>query len=267
MKLALCICGILRDWEQSFNILKDKILEGHEVDLFIHTWDNDGSIIDDKFGSGNHPLSYNLSHIKRGDVIDETFIVEESMKSIDRSDLYKDVVEFVKGMTKNVIYKSESQEKVLPDLVEIKERLINYRYTWSPYSFCSHLYSMYESDKLKNEYAKLNNIEYDLTIRTRTELYPLKKIDNNFLKEIKNSGNIAIPMGGDYNTGINFDLAIGNSDAINWYCSIKNYLQNYSGGQHKILSKHLNEKYKDRIDRWDFPYKVRDTLISKDNVR
>ena len=56
MKIALCLSGQTRFVEQCYNeILYPYILEGNNIDVFIHTWDIDESQINKHFiNSGGH---------------------------------------------------------------------------------------------------------------------------------------------------------------------------------------------------------------------
>ena len=50
MKIALCLSGQARFVEQCYNeVLYPYVLEGNNIDIFIHTWDIDKSQINKHF--------------------------------------------------------------------------------------------------------------------------------------------------------------------------------------------------------------------------
>ena len=54
IKVAICLSGLLRDWEQSMISIKNKLIDSliesdAEVDLFIHSWESESTMIDDKW--------------------------------------------------------------------------------------------------------------------------------------------------------------------------------------------------------------------------
>ena len=47
MKLALCICGLTNNYEESFPKLKSKLLVHNNIDIYIHAWETNESRIED----------------------------------------------------------------------------------------------------------------------------------------------------------------------------------------------------------------------------
>jgi hypothetical protein len=47
MKLALCICGLTSNYEESYPKLKSRLLDNNDVDIYIHGWETDESRIED----------------------------------------------------------------------------------------------------------------------------------------------------------------------------------------------------------------------------
>ena len=51
MKIALCVSGLMRDAKKSFMNMKDRlVIDGIDMDLFIHTWIPEDDFKDDKWG-------------------------------------------------------------------------------------------------------------------------------------------------------------------------------------------------------------------------
>ena len=54
MKVAVCLSGMLRDFEKYFENFKQNILEQADVDLFVHAWNFDRRNLSQE-NYGNHP--------------------------------------------------------------------------------------------------------------------------------------------------------------------------------------------------------------------
>ncbi len=59
MKLALCLSGHLRTFDQVFQNLKENVLDRYNPDVFLHTWT-------DSFGHYMHPRDQNHPAFKAG---------------------------------------------------------------------------------------------------------------------------------------------------------------------------------------------------------
>ena len=53
MKIAVCYSGYLRILEKTFYHIKNSVLNNHDVDYFIHTWDNDSYLSEINFAKKN----------------------------------------------------------------------------------------------------------------------------------------------------------------------------------------------------------------------
>jgi hypothetical protein len=191
MKIALCLSGQARFIEQCYNeVLYPYVLEGNNIDIFIHTWDIDKSQINKHFINGG-------GHIM-GPIIKENQIQLTL-------DLYNPVS-----------YKVEPQIQF--ELGKFSERTlpgIRSDYLYSMF------YSIYQSNKLKSEYEIKNNFKYDWVIRSRFDIKLNSKINFN---EFNN--NIINNPGGCFNNdhGYTDCFAFSNSTNMNIYSDTYNHI-------------------------------------------
>jgi hypothetical protein len=158
MKIALCLSGQTRFVDQCYNeVLYPYVLEGNNIDIFIHTWDINESQINKHFiNSGGHIMG--------------SAIKENQIQST--LDLYNPV-----------------SCKVEP---QIQFELNKWADRTMPYIRSDYLYSMfysiYQSNKLKSEYEIKNNFKYDWVIRSRFDVKLNSKINfNEFNNNIINT--------------------------------------------------------------------------------
>ena len=262
IKVAICLSGLLRDWEQSMISIKNKLIDSliesdAEVDLFIHSWESESTMIDDKWKI-NVVEETNTNE-------EETHIHTNEDKPMDmRSQSVSKIIDIIHTEIFPVTdWQLEKQSTVTKTIDKIKKDLgKDYKKKWSPHNFSCWLYSLYKSTELKNNFAKFHNIEYDYVIRVRTELHFEKKLTMNDLELVPENG-ILIPKGGDAKArGINDMFAIGTSESIDWYCDLVHRIKDYNErNPHQILSQHVykweKENQNANIIRFDFPYKIR----------
>jgi hypothetical protein len=164
IKIALLLPGHLRNMNIS-HFLKNKNnnYDIHDIDVFIHTWDNLGF-------KGN-----------------ETDIND----SVDRSKI-ESMVNTIPKVKKYII---ENNKKYI---LENEDSDIEY-FNWSsPEVFIkSQLYSIYNCYKLMEEYAKKTNTKYELVIKARHECdVPKFNISKYLLDEINSHDIIFVPNKG-----------------------------------------------------------------------
>ena len=88
MKIALCLSGHLRTFEQTQNSLSQFILKKYNPDIFIHTWDKLGFACNYKSDRFLHDTSNKLSQIER--LYRPKKIIVESSKFIEQLKLEAD---------------------------------------------------------------------------------------------------------------------------------------------------------------------------------
>ena len=147
MKIALCLSGQLRFLQEGYReMILPFILDGNDIDVFVHTWNID----DDQDGK-----SYiNGGGFPMGNPVNKGIMLEIF-------DLYKPVKCLIQ---KQVPFQNgKYPERTLPGI--------------KSHNLFSMFYSVYKSNQLKKEYEKENNFKYDIVVRSRFDIKLDKKID------------------------------------------------------------------------------------------
>ena len=145
MKIALCLSGQPRGLPNSYNFLKDNLIEPNNItDIFIHNWFN-SDFIGKPFDSAQPGQSERIG------VWNEN--TEYILKSLSPKSIVLDIP------------KSFSEFEDLQDLPQaIQTRL------------ASAFYSSFTCNNLKKEYENKNNFSYDIVIKTRLDINYHNKI-------------------------------------------------------------------------------------------
>ena len=219
MRIAVCFSGQMRTGIlASSNILNfiGELLS--DVDFFIHTWDVDSHKT--FFDEPNHMPEYTI--IKLKDLNDINRIYE----------IYKPK-----------LYKTENYQSFIINLE--KNEVTNHYPMW---------HSWAESIKLKTQYEKENNFEYDVVIKMRFDIiyepkFKLRDIINEHIDDIKNnvffSEIIPTPNHNIYGNICIHDITfISNSNIMNnttnFYYDVLYYHNNYYYIGH-LFNKFLNK--------------------------
>ena len=211
-KIALCLSGQLRSIKLGYEkSILPFILDGNEVDVFIHTW-----VVEDEQNGKPYVIG------------DGSCMSEQSSKNyiLDVMDMYKPIKCLVEKQIP--FQKNEYDQIALPGN---KSRNI-----------FSMFYSIWCSNELKKEYEIQNNFKYDIVIRCRFDIKLNEKI--NF--EVDTS-KIHIPYNCFDNTNGYVDsVGYSNSQNMDVYCgvfyNIDNIIQTTKMpfcGEY-ILKKHLD---------------------------
>jgi hypothetical protein len=156
MKIALCLSGQPRGLPDSYNFLKDNLIEPNNItDVFIHSW-FDSSFIGKPFDSSQPHQSEKI-----GRWHEDTELILKSLAP------------------KNIILEPPNDFKEYNDLQNIppavQTRLV------------SAFYSSFICNKLKKDYENTNSITYDIVIKTRLDIYYHNKIIiQNIIKDLDN---------------------------------------------------------------------------------
>jgi hypothetical protein len=195
MKIAVCISGAVRYPHLGLQSIQ-KIIPNNFVKVFIHTWkiNNRDSFLNTLFG-----LEYKE--------IDKT--VETNLSFLECYNYEKLLIENYEECEKR-FKKLFDSLKFAPATSEDKQ----IRTDVGPISMH---YSIYQSNQLKVQYEKENNIVFDWVIRMRT--------DSDFRSDVLDMNNLTeelnIPTGEDWSPeSINDQFAIGTSGAMNLYSSL-----------------------------------------------
>lgn len=150
MKIAICLSGQPRFFKSSYVLLKKYILDLYDCDLFIDTW---------KFNEIKESVKGLYRYKDEGSL--------QELYDIYKPKVFK-VEDFEERMEKkslefeSKVLSKEFQRQYWPSHIPTDNHFISRYY--------SMLYKIYNSNKIKNEYAKTHAINYDITIRARMDL-------------------------------------------------------------------------------------------------
>jgi len=192
MKIALCISGQMRTYEECYPNLKKYILDPLQPDIFIHTWE----------GSG-------ISH-KENIHIEEKIVLYSELEK-----LYAPKKVVIEQFDKSYLDKFSGVK--VPNL--IKEKEPNQCKGSIPL-----FYKMNKCNELKKEFEKEFDFKYDVVIKLRPDLMILEplKIQNIYKNKLYFS-NYAI----NQNYQLSDKFAYGSSKVMDQYTSVWNYLNEY----------------------------------------
>jgi hypothetical protein len=154
MKIALCLSGQPRGLPNSYNLLKENLIEPNNItDIFIHNW-FDSNSIGRPFDSAQPSQSEKIGAWH-----------EQTEEFLNRLKPKKIILEAPKSF-------SEFEKLTnLPHAVQTR--------------LASAFYSAFICNKLKKEYEQENNLIYDIVIKTRIDInYHKKIIIENFLNNL-----------------------------------------------------------------------------------
>lgn len=219
MKIALCLSGHARTHETVHKFWQKNLFapeHGHDVDVFIHTWDTIGPRW---FGDGR---SEAMNPLPRADF--HSGIVESPPFDINSMrDLWNPISMVVEDYEQ---YHDSFANDVIPVLEERNRRDIPAGFEHHhPLSVRSMLYKRAKCNELKTQYEVLTGIEYDLVIQARPDVAltePLSQVVMNTKDRIffHNSRSVTRePEICDFG-------AIGTSLRVNFYCDLYYVLDN-----------------------------------------
>ncbi len=219
MKIALCLSGQPRDIDVTFPKIKQAILDGNDVDVFVHTWFDPNnlstnSVIPDRVGKTLSPDAIE----KITQYYNPKQIYIEKPKTWKRKYHFPDKC-FIEGPSwaLDVEEGLDVAKGYLSDMTN------------------SMFYSIMMSNLLKEQYSVSNDIEYDLVIRSRMDFSPYGVIN---FDAINLDDDILICHDSRLSYGMYSDwFAIGTTNSMNVFCGVYNHI-----GQ---LVKQSNE-----IDGW-----------------
>ena len=143
-KIAMCISGYLRTFEECWPSIKKNIIDGNDIDIFIHTYDKLGNS-----KGWRHPMNLtediNINFLEN--IPNIKIIVTEKFE--------------------NIKYKFEKVRKLHPGVTNINviETIF---------------YKIYMCNELRKQYEKEHDFKYDLVIRMRGDQIFERKINLDF---------------------------------------------------------------------------------------
>lgn len=189
MKVAVIYSGLIRNFEYNIASHKKNLLNLYDCDVFFYLWDIKGI--------GMWP--------------NKNLYKEEQSVNDDFKNQIINNLNPKKYFFENYNSKLEYFDSV------IKQKSIRFCDTCSPYSLLGQFFTLQKAFSFMQEYMKLNNQNYDLVLRARTDLIYHSEI---ILKKDTDSNKIYLPH-------IESDqFAVGSYDAMNIYCHTYDWILN-----------------------------------------
>ena len=179
--------------------IKKNIIEGNNVDLFFHTWNDGGYDLVELFDPKSHVIEdqIDFSHINYN------FYGAKSFEDL-----------FLKEESLNKDYNISPN-----DIISLKDSIFRAHSKWA---------STYNVVKQKKEFEKKHNFKYDYVIISRFDIALTKKIDFKKLQKDKLYISARGINQGNLTTSFNDLVFLGDSSRIDLFASIYNNLDRYS---------------------------------------
>jgi hypothetical protein len=217
MKIAICISGYLRTFKDCYLNILDNVIQGHDYDLFIHTYDKLGN---------SQGFQFEI-------------------------DVNKDIdLEYLKNL-KNLKGLVVEKYDDIKYLFENKIKLLYH----DPNRFLSMLYKIYQCNELKKKYEIDNDFIYDLVVRTRGDLIFSNKINLN-VKNININSYAWNGISEFENSYLyNDQFAIGSSEIMDYYSRLYLDIEIIDGdGPEIIMKNHLKNVI---VDKQNFNFNIK----------
>lgn len=201
MKLAVILTGHTRNFEKTFESLKKNVLDKHDCDLFINTWDkNQNSVNTGQFGKFNlmyHPVDKNL--------------INQTYQPYLKKSNFESIEDYENNRFEPIQFLNREN-----DVFKVNERAIYHGTFWV--------------ERLRDQWWMVkkawglidNPYSYDKIFRTRFDL----NIENIQFKKAK----FVVPKSEVefYKIGTNWSdhMAYGEPDSMEKYCNIFDHIEN-----------------------------------------
>jgi hypothetical protein len=187
MKLAICLSGMPRHFEECFESIKENIIDLYDTDIFIDVWDD--KILDDI--NHTNPQS-GVRPIKNHKNINLIY------------DLYKPKIYKIENYDEN---RRETFINLIPQFNKIDIRSSR---------FYSSYYKIFSCKDLKASYEKIHNFKYDICMRIRLDCFILNKfIIPNTIKD----NEVFMPFFANQG-GVNDQIWYANSETYDKICDL-----------------------------------------------
>jgi hypothetical protein len=195
MRVALILPGQTREAREVYPSIKSKIIDPLNADVFISTWNPSSEI-----KKSLHAESWFL---------EDTFTIEETLEKFKPRLFISDNYE--SESIKTLREKALAYESFSPSTGEM-----------NPVSVFLMWYKIKQGFNLVKQYEETLGERYDYVIKGRFDL----RIHNELVLE-RNLDTICVPPGYDWKGGINDVFAWGGRDAMEWYCSMFDHLEEH----------------------------------------
>ena len=162
MKIAVCYSGFPRLASQVFPHQQKTLFDGHDVDFFVHPWENDS-------------YEEDLQYVK--DVLKPKLLLKDKPKKFERNPYTFINPDLNEDKYLDQLLKSGEDKKFFPVPCEEnnyafdkKLEVVKFRYYSSfPFPLLSQYYSIYKANELKKIYEQMNDFKYDCAVRMRSD--------------------------------------------------------------------------------------------------
>lgn len=212
MRVALLLPGQIRQAQEIFPYIKSRVIDKFNADVFISTWNPSKEI-----KNSLHAESWFLPDSMSINEVLESFLPKMFITN-----------EYESSGIRHIIEKAYAYGRFAPSTGEL-----------NPASVFLMWYKIKQSFSIMKEYENLIGEKYDYVIKGRFDL----KIHNDIILDA-NLNTICIPPGYDWKNGVNDVFAWGGRDAMEWYCSLFDHIEEHIltiGMLHSetILKQHL----------------------------
>jgi hypothetical protein len=149
MKIAICISGLPRSFKRSYPLLDRVFLSKYDCDIFISTWD------------------WQVNQIQKKQETQDQFGKPIPIVGTHWWPQDGNADEFIKLFRP----KKSEVETFNDDTLETKFNYSLYKNYGINNSFLPMFYKVWRANELRLQYEKENNIQYDLVLRTRGDIY------------------------------------------------------------------------------------------------
>lgn len=185
MKIALCLSGHLRKFEQTYPALFLYFLKNYDVDIFIHTWDKLGFSCAYKTDSTLDQITNKIPEINR--------LYKPKKMMIESTDFIEEL--------------KEQGNQYAPHLKNEPKHVGH---------MASMFYKIYAANELRKSYQIESGAKYNWIIRCRADL----TFNNVFnIPPTPIPGNIWIPRGSSSPDWYNDQFSIASPEDMDVYCS------------------------------------------------
>ncbi len=195
MKIAICLSGFIRTWEQSKPSFFTNLVQDNDCDIFIHTYNQNYY----EYSAQKQDVYYSDEEIKEmfQDLNLKDIIIEDRDKIFDKIETDSKKYENIQNY--KIRIKESSEEK--DNFVNLGVRIYD------------QLRKIHHSNELRKKFERENNFEYDFIVKTRFDVLYVDKINWNSFTD---SNIIYVGEGGT--AGFPDDLVgIAKNDPINAY--------------------------------------------------
>lgn len=226
MKIALCLSGHLRKYEQTFPTLHLYLLRRFECDVFIHTWDRMGYASqyrqDPKLDLTSHyALQVEQMFKPKAMVIEDSSFIEELKREGDN------YAPHLKNVPKHVGH------------------------------MASMFYKIYAANELRKKYQRESGVEYDWVIRCRPDLLFHQNI---FMPSYKEPGEVYLSKSQCSPGWLNDQFAIAQPNEMDLYSAFFfNIPEYFRAGNEFYPEKFMDwsfKKMKLTPQMWDLHFQI-----------